>query len=116
MTAFYNVGTGREESASLTSDYPVLGSRTSNDAPEFDPATVTVTREVREGDKGMTVGAPVRATDDITNALNYTLDGADAVRFEIDQKTGQIKTLVDLDREGTVEATADHPWLLRRCH
>ena len=104
VEAYYNVGTGREESASLTSDYPVLGSRSNNVAPEFDPATVT--REVSEGKKGMTVGAPVRATDDITNALNYTLDGDDAARFEIDQKTGQIKTLVDLDREGETEATA----------
>ena len=100
----YTVDEGREESASLTSDYPVLRSRSSNDVPEFSPATVT--REVSEGDKGMTVGAPVRATDDITNALNYTLGGVDATRFEIDQKTGQIKTLVDLDREGTDEANA----------
>ena len=105
VEAFYNVGTGREESASLTSDYAVLGSRSSNEAPEFDPAAVT--REVSEGKKGMTVGTPVRATDDITNALNYTLGGADAARFEIDQKTGQIKTLVDLDREGVAAATAD---------
>ena len=104
VMAFYNVGTGREESASRTSDYPVLGSRTSNDAPEFDPAMIT--REVSEGKKGMTVGAPVRATDDIANALNYTLAGADAARFEIDQKTGQIKTLVDLDREGDAVAVA----------
>ena len=105
VEAFYNVDTGREESASLTSDYPVLASRSSNDAPEFSPATVT--REVSEGDKGMTVGAPVRATDDINNALNYTLGGDDAIRFEIDQKTGQIKTKVDLDREGEAVATAD---------
>ena len=105
VEVFYTVVNAiREESASLTSDYPVLGSRTSNDAPEFDPATVT--REVSEGDKGMTVGAPVTATDDITNALNYTLAGADATRFEIDQKTGQIKTLVALDREGTADASA----------
>ena len=101
----YTVDEGREESASLTSDYPVLRSRSSNDAPEFSPATVT--REVSEGDKGMTVGAPVKATDDITNALNYTLGGDDAIRFEIDQKTGQIKTKVDLDREGEAVATAD---------
>ena len=104
VTVAYTVGTGREESASLTSDYPVLPSRSSNDAPEFSPATVT--RNVSEGKKGMTVGAPVRATDDISNALNYTLAGGDAARFEIDQKTGQIKTLVDLDREGTDPATA----------
>ena len=111
VEAFYNVGTaGREESASLTSDYPVLGSRSSNDAPEFSPATVT--REVSEGDKGMAVGAPVTATDDITNALNYTLGGTDAAKFKIDQKTGQITTMEDLDREHTgadVAATDDTP-------
>ena len=110
VDAFYNVGTGREESASLTSDYPVLASRTSNDAPEFSPASVT--REVSEGDKGMKVGAPVTATDDITNALNYTLSGTDASKFKIDQKTGQITTMEDLDREHTeadVAATDDAP-------
>ena len=104
VEAFYNVGTtGREEKASRTSDYPVLGSRSSNDAPEF--ASTTLTREVSEGKKGMTVGAPVTATDDITNALNYALfdeDGGidgDSTKFEIDQKTGQITTKVDLNRE-----------------
>ena len=103
VEAFYNVGTGREESASLTSDYPVLGSRTSNEEPEFDPATIT--REVSEGKKGMTVGTPVRATDDITNALNYTLTGgADQTKFEIDQKTGQITTMVDLDFDSAAGA------------
>ena len=105
-TVFYTVGTGREESASLTSDYPVLGTRSSNDAPVFSPPTIT--REISEGDKGRNVGAPVRATDDITNALNYTLSGtgADNAKFEIDQKTGQIKTLFDLNRDVTTEATA----------
>ena len=109
VEAFYNVGTGREESASLTSDYRVLASRSSNEEPEFSPAAVT--REVSEGKKGMAVGAPVRATDDITNALNYVLTGTDSDRFEIDQKTGQIKTLVGLDHEGgsngAIVATAD---------
>ncbi len=102
VEASYNVGTGREEFASLTSDYPVLAKRTSNDAPEFSPTTVD--REVSEGKKGMTVGAPVTATDDITNALNYTLgDAGDNTKFEIDQKTGQITTKVDLDREQTID-------------
>ena len=107
VEAFYNISTtAREESASLTSDYPVLGSRSSNDEPEFSP--VTVTREVSEGKKGMTVGAPVRATDDISNALNYTLagTGVDNDKFEIDQKTGQITTMEDLNREHTAEDAA----------
>ena len=105
VEASYNVEGGREESASLTSDYAVLATRTSNDAPEFSPTAVT--RSVDEGKKGMDVGAPVTATDDITNALNYALAGDDSARFEIDQKTGQIKTLVDLNREGEAPATAD---------
>ena len=75
VTALYNVDGGRDESASRTSDHPVLDSRTSNDEPEFDPSTIT--REVSEGKKGMTVGAPVTATDDITNALSYSLAGED---------------------------------------
>ena len=105
VEAFYNVGdAGREESASLTSDYAVLGSRTNNEEPEFSPTAVT--RSVNEGKKGMNVGAPVTATDDISNALNYALTGADAARFEIVQKTGQIKTKVGLDREGDAVATA----------
>ena len=107
----YLVDGGREETASLTSDYPVLELRTSNDAPEF--SSTTVTREVSEGDKGMTVGAPVTATDDISNALNYTLagTGADNAKFKIDQKTGQITTNVDLDREqeADVDAVGDTP-------
>ena len=105
--AFYRIGGNREESATLASDYPVLAEQASNDAPEFDPDEVE--REVYEGEKGMTVGAPVTATDDITNALNYTLSGAgaDNNKFEIDQKTGQIKTLWDLNRDVTTPATAD---------
>ena len=58
----------------------------------------------------MAVGAPVTATDDVSNALNYTLSGADETKFEIDQKTGRIMTLMDLDFEaeaGTGENCAD---------
>ena len=50
------------------------------------------------------------ATDDVSNALNYTLSGADETKFEIDQKTGRIMTLMDLDFEaeaGTGENCAD---------
>ena len=46
----------------------------------------------------MKVGAPVTATDDNGDVLNYTLfdgdggDDGDAAKFDIDQKTGQITT------------------------
>ena len=99
VVVYYTVGAGTEESASRMSDYPVLGTRSSNEAPEFDPDEIT--REVSEGKKGRNVGARVTATDDRTNALNYTLGGTDAAKFKIDQKTGQITTMEDLNREHT---------------
>ena len=69
---------------------------------EFDPTTVS--REVAEGKKGMMVGAPVTATGN-HGAVNYTLAGDDA-KFEIDQKTGQITTDVDLDYDRRMWAIA----------
>ena len=95
----YNVGGGPQESAYLVSDYRVQAKRATNSEPEFDPATVT--RKVNEGEEGMAVGAPVRATDDDGDVLNYRLTGDDSNRFEIDQKTGQITTSEDLDYEAT---------------
>ena len=103
VDAFYNVGTGREESASLISDYPVLADQTSNDVPEF--SQTDIKRSISEGDKGRNVGAQVTATDDITNALNYTLAGVDRERFKIDQKTGQIATKLDLNYDETSVGT-----------
>ena len=114
VTAFYTVGTGREESASLTSDYPVLDTRSSNEAPEFSPAAVS--RSISEGDKGRNVGNPVTATDDVRNAaLNYILTGgADQAKFKIDQKSGQITTDVELNYDSTATA-ADNCQVLNSC-
>ena len=112
VTAFYTVGTGREESASLTAGYPVLDTRSSNDAPEFSPAAVK--REVAEADKGARVGAPVTATDDITNQLNYVLGGTDAAKFKIDRKSGQITTGVKLNFDSAAQA-ADNCDALNSC-
>ena len=98
-------GNTNQETASLSSDYPVLASRTSNAAPRF--ASTSLARQLNEGEKGMAVGAPVTATDDGSGRLNYALSGADAGRFEIDQKTGQIKTSVELDYDNTTAGTAN---------
>ena len=105
VKVFYNIGTGPEESASLASDYPVQAYLTNNSAPEF--ASTTVIRQVNEGKKGMAVGAPVTATDADRDVLNYTLAGADEDEFEIDQKTGQIKTKVDLNFEADAGTAAN---------
>ena len=95
VVATYRVGgSTSQEMASLTSDYPVLAVRAGANKLEFDPTTVS--REVAEGKKGMMVGAPVTATGN-HGAVNYTLEGDDAAKFEIDKKTGQITTDVDLN-------------------
>ena len=84
----------------LVSDHRVLGNfPAGNDAPEFDPTAVD--REINEGDAGMAVGARVTATGG-HGALTYALPdtGTDNSKFEIDEKTGQIKNMVDLNYEG----------------
>ena len=43
------------------------------------------------------VGAPVRATDQENDALAYMLRGKDADKFQIDPRTGQIRTKTVLD-------------------
>ena len=89
----------KQKSEYLVSDHQVLGTAPAgNEAPEFDPTTVA--REVNEGDSGMAVGGRVTATGG-HGVLVYTLTGTDADEFEIDRKTGQIKTMVDLDYEAT---------------
>ena len=116
VEATYRVGDSTiRETASLTSDYPVLAVRAGDNKLKFDPATVS--REVAEGEKGAKVGAPVRATGN-HGAVNYTLvgngNGNDSDKFKIDQKTGQITTNVDLDYDADADG-ADNCTALNSC-
>ena len=106
VVAYQVDGNTNQESASLTTDYPVLAARIGANQLEFDPATVSLS--ISEGAKDRNVGAPVTATGN-HGTIRYTLDtnGGDAARFKIDEKTGQITTLVVLDYEGVDPATAD---------
>ena len=63
-----------------------------NTAPTF--SSPTATRRVAENSAaGTNVGAPVTATDaDSGDTLTYTLDGTDAVSFDIVSTSGQIRT------------------------
>ena len=102
-----------QETASLTSDYPVMPERVGPNALKFDPASVN--RSVPEGEKGANVGAPVTATGN-HGAVNYTLEtGGDAANFKIDQKTGQITTTMDLDYEGTAGSAGNCATTLNSC-
>ena len=100
-----------------------------NEAPAF-PSTETGLRSVAENRAGVTVGAPVAATDPDTKTptyatLTYTLDGSGAAGvFTIDDSTGQLQTAAlnyeaqdsytvtvhvsdGKDATGTADSTAD---------
>ena len=107
VKVIYNVGSGPDETAFRVSDYQVRATRSQiNIKPEF--AAAVLDRRVTEGKEGMTVGAPVRATDTDNDVLNYVLlSGGDSGKFKIDQETGQITVGDDgLDYEAGVGANA----------
>ena len=82
-----------------------------NEAPVF-PATIAPIEVAEDTVPGTNIGAPVVATDvDSDDTLTYMLDTTHAAFFDIDDKTGQLKTKAALnyetqtDYEVTVTAT-----------
>ena len=73
-----------------------------NSAPAFNDGPST-TREVDENTAAdMAIGDPVAAMDvDTGDTLTYTLGGTAIASFEIDEDTGQLKTMADLNYEDT---------------
>ena len=71
-----------------------------NSPPAFTDGP-SATRTVTENTgAGVNIGDPVAATDaDSGDTLTYTLGGADAVAFEIDSTSGQLRTKAALDYE-----------------
>ena len=110
VVATYTVGTGDPETATGITEYTVAAARTdgtgdtvdNDDPPEFDPTTPK--REVKEGMKGMRVGSPVTAKDDARRPLFYALSGTDVSKFNIDPKTGQITSTMELNYEADAGA------------
>ncbi len=75
-----------------------------NEAPVFADGP-RVDRNVAENTaEGKDLGAPVKAKDPDSDALRYTLGGTDADSFDIDSKTGQLKTKAALDYEERTDA------------
>ena len=104
-TASYEDRRGSNKTAEAALSSPVGDTRPdANTAPEF-TETGPVTRKVSAGTaSGRNVGAPVRAADeDRGDVLTYSLDGTDALLFDIDPVTGQIwtKAVLDYDPDGT---------------
>ena len=78
--------------------YISMAAAAANTAPEF--AAATATRSVAENTAAdRDIGAPVGATDDDGDTLEYSLNGTDASSFSIDASTGQLKTGAALDFE-----------------
>jgi hypothetical protein len=112
-TVYYVVtGNTSQDTAEKTTDYPVLEARVGANQLEFDPAAVS--RTISEGDEGRNVGAPVTATGN-HGTIRYTLTGTDADQFEIDEKTGQIKTSEDLNYESDATDTTNQCDTPNRC-
>ena len=82
-----------------------------NNAPEF-PTTEDGARSVAENTAtGTDIGAPVAATDDDAgDTLTYTLGGADAAWFDIEDTTGQLMTKAALDYEAPADADTDNAY------
>ena len=81
---------------------------TANTAPSFPGATAT--RQVEENRlAGAIVGDPVTAADADNDTLTYTMSGADAAAFEINESTGQITvgstTALDYETKATYRVT-----------
>ncbi len=70
-----------------------------NRAPSFTDGSTT-TRSVAENTgSGEDIGSAVAATDPDDDPLTYTLSGADAASFRIDNTNGQLRTQAALDYE-----------------
>ena len=82
-----------------------------NNAPEF-PSTETAQGAwPRTRPPVMNIGDPVAATDaDDGDTLTYTLGGADAASFDIEDTTGQLMTKAALDYEAPADADTDNAY------
>ena len=70
-----------------------------NEAPVFAVDSLTTHAVTENTPAGENIGTPYKATDVDADTLTYRLDEADADAFDIDSKTGQLKTKASLDFE-----------------
>ena len=70
-----------------------------NADPEFSEDSRTARTIEENAPQGAEVGEPVKASDEDGDDLTYSLRGVDAEFFAIDQESGQIEVLAELDHE-----------------
>ena len=97
-TASYGDGVDAGQSAKAVSAHPVRELRGGH-TPVFTDGASTTRRTTKTAPPGVNIGAPVTASDGDNDRLAYSLGGVDAASFDIDESFGQLRTLVDLNRE-----------------
>ena len=97
-TATYEDGADAGQTAEAVSAHPVREPR-GRHTPLFTDRASTTRRTTKTAPPGVNIGAPVTASDGDNDRLAYSLGGVDAASFDIDESFGQLRTLVDLNRE-----------------
>ena len=103
VRATYNDGAGTGRSEEYPFDSSIRAKPASNVAPQF-PSTATTTSIAENTDPGQPIGDPIVAEDsdnDDLNSLTYSLGTNGLKFFDIDWNSGQLRTKVPLNREGT---------------
>ena len=97
-TATYEDGADAGQTAEAVSAHPVREPR-GRHTPVFSDGESTTRGTTKTAPPGVNIGAPVAASDGDNDRLSYSLGGVDAASFDIDESLGQLRTLVDLNRE-----------------
>ena len=98
-TANYTDGEGPNKRARSSPTDQVQVAPVTNDPPRF-PTSETGQRSVAENTpRGVDIGAQVVADDSNNDSLTYAFLGAGADYFDLDAKSGQLRTKADLDYE-----------------
>ena len=83
-----------------------------NEPPSFDSQGVEL--EITENTRANTnIGEPIQASDPESDALTYSLVGADSHWFEVDAPSGQLKTKALLDHESALDFDGDNRYEFR---
>ena len=78
-----------------------------NESPEFDSGAIELTVDENTA-TGTAIGSPIAASDPDSDALTYSLAGADSQWFDVDASSGQLKIRDVLDYETPVDAGGDN--------
>ena len=110
VTVSVRDGKDLENSADDETDATITVTITVDDMgepPQFPDEADTTRTVVENTEADQDIGEPVAANDPEDDTLTYSLEGDDAAAFDIDPKSGQLKTKVELDHETKASYTIE---------